>query len=72
MSDAKSGPALRVTSKQAGFRRAGRAWPASPVTVPLAEFDDQQVAALRAEPMLVVEDVELPAPEPKPKKTKAK
>lgn len=49
--------ALSVTARRDGFRRAGRAWSVQPTTVPLAELSDDQVAQLRAEPMLTVEDV---------------
>lgn len=48
---------LSIQSKQPGFRRAGRAWPAEPVIVDIAEFSDEQLAQLTAEPMLIVEAV---------------
>ncbi len=55
----KSVPGLRVRALAAGFRRAGRAWPLEPIEVPLGSFKEDEVAALRAEPLLVVEDCEL-------------
>jgi hypothetical protein len=48
-------PCLSVSAKTAGFRRAGRAWPAEPVIVPVSDFDDAQLAMLLADPELVVE-----------------
>ena len=53
--------ALRITAKRDGFRRAGRAWPATPTTVPLDALSEEQVELLRSETMLVVEDVEIEA-----------
>ena len=54
-------PGLRIHALTGGFRRCGRAWGAEPVDVPLAEFSEAQGAALRGEPQLVVEDVEIDA-----------
>ncbi|MEW5836897.1 MAG: HI1506-related protein [Pseudomonadota bacterium] len=45
---------LVVRSLSAGFRRAGRAWPAEEVTVNADEFTAEQIEQLLAEPMLVV------------------
>lgn len=45
---------LQVRSQVAGFRRAGRAWPADVVTVSVDEFTAEQVEQLLAEPMLAV------------------
>lgn len=45
---------LQVRSLVAGFRRAGRAWPAEDVTVDVGEFTVEQVEQLVSEPMLVV------------------
>lgn len=55
----KSEPAgsVRITAKAAGFRRAGMAHPAEPVTHEPGAFDADQLAALEAEPMLVVERI---------------
>ena len=58
----KSIPGLRVRALTDGFRRAGRAWSVEPVDVPLADLVPAQVAQLRHEPMLVVEDIEIDAP----------
>lgn len=50
--------ALRVKATQArGFWRVGRYWPAEVIDVRAGELSDDQVSALRAEPMLKVEDV---------------
>ena len=48
-----------VTGRVRNRRRAGRAWSVQPVDVPLADFKKDEVATLRAEPQLVVEDCEL-------------
>lgn len=48
---------LAVRALRDGFRRAGRAWSKEETTVPLAEIDEAQVAALEAEPLLVVKRV---------------
>jgi len=45
---------LVVRSQVAGFRRAGRVWPAEEVTVSTDEFTAEQIEQLLAEPMLVV------------------
>ncbi len=45
---------LQITSRRGGFRRAGRAWPAGPITVEAAAFSAGQVQALMDEPMLTV------------------
>lgn len=52
---------LAVRALQAGFRRAGRAWPESETTVPVDAFSDAQIEQLLAEPMLVVVPVSMPA-----------
>ncbi|MDA8254179.1 MAG: HI1506-related protein [Betaproteobacteria bacterium] len=51
---------LRIAAAREGFRRAGRAWSKTPIDVPLADLSDDQVAMLRAESMLTVEEVVLP------------
>lgn len=48
---------LRITSAREGFRRAGWKWSSQPTTVPLTEFTAEQIAMLKAEPMLTVEEV---------------
>jgi len=48
---------LTVTARPpGGFRRCGRRWPAEATTVPAGRFTDDQIAALKAEPNLVVQD----------------
>lgn len=51
---------LRITAKREGFRRAGRAWSNEPTEVLLSDFDEAQLAMLRAESMLTIEEVALP------------
>lgn len=55
----KKVPGLRVRAQVNGFRRAGRAWSAESVDVAASEFTKAQIEALRAEPQLVVEDIDL-------------
>lgn len=43
-----------IASKVEGFRRAGRAWSKTPVTLPLEDFTETQIQALADEPMLDV------------------
>lgn len=50
--------ALRITSKQEGFRRAGIAHSTQATVHPIDKFSKDQVATLKADPMLVVEEVE--------------
>jgi hypothetical protein len=50
---------LKVTSSQAGFRRAGRAWNTTPTVIALSELTEDQVKLLKDEPMLSVELVDL-------------
>jgi len=47
---------LKISAKRDGFRRAGRAWPREPVEVDSGEFSKDQLEALRAEPMLTIEE----------------
>ncbi len=58
----KKVPGLRVSALVAGFRRAGRAWPAEATEVSADEFTKPQIAALKAEPGLRVTDCEIEAP----------
>ena len=53
---------LKITAKRDGFRRAGRAWTGE-TTVSADKFSDAQIAALKAEPNLVVEEVADDAPQ---------
>ena len=50
---------LSVRSKTAGFRRAGRAWPAEETIVRAADFTEAQIEALHDEPELFVSEVEI-------------
>jgi hypothetical protein len=54
-------PGIRVAAKVAGFCRAGRAWSAEAVDVPVSDFAKEQLAQLRGEPKLVVVDIEVAA-----------
>lgn len=54
---------LRVTAKHDGFRRCGRAWPASGVEVSAEDFTDTEIERLVTEPELVVVPVFGPARE---------
>lgn len=59
---------LRITAKpREGFRRAGIHHPASPVDYAIEDFSEEQLAALKDEPRLVVEEVTVDDSEP-PKK----
>ena len=49
---------IRITAKQDGFRRAGMAHAKTPTEYPDNNFSKDQLAALEAEPMLIVERVE--------------
>lgn len=55
----RSTAGLKVTSRQAGFRRAGHAWSITPTVIALSELTDDQVLQLKGEPMLKVELVDL-------------
>lgn len=56
---AKTVPGLRVVSKAEGFWRAGRAWSAQSVDVPVSDFTKAQLAQIKAEPKLVVVDIDI-------------
>lgn len=60
---------IRVVSKRDGFRRAGLVHPDSPVFHKKADLTEAQIAALQAEPMLIVDEMDPPgfkaAPAPK-------
>lgn len=45
---------LLIRANRDGFRRAARPWTAAPTLVEIGEFDEAQVLALLAEPMLDV------------------
>jgi len=48
---------VTITAKKDGFRRCGMAHPASPVEHPDGTFTEKELEILRAEPMLVVQEV---------------
>ncbi|WP_106753344.1 HI1506-related protein [Pannonibacter carbonis] len=53
-----SAPVLRITAKpRHGFRRCGQHHPAGPVEFPAGRFSAAEIAALKAEPNLVVEEL---------------
>ncbi len=54
-----------ITSKKDGFRRAGLAHPAQATAYPDDRFSPAELAALQAEPLLVVQVVEDHAAEKK-------
>lgn len=55
--------ALRVCAKtEKKFRRAGFEFGRDPVDLPLDKLDKKQIAAIQAEPLLVVVEVEIEAP----------
>jgi hypothetical protein len=56
---------VRIISRtHEGFRRAGIAHSTKPTHYPIDSFTPEQLAALKAEPQLVVDEVEVPDPEP--------
>ena len=61
--DPKTLPGIRVVAKADGFRRAGRAWSKAGTDLPAAGIKKADLAALRAEPMLTVTDIEIPVAE---------
>ncbi|MCK5295968.1 MAG: hypothetical protein KAJ75_03675 [Alphaproteobacteria bacterium] len=64
---------IRITSKRDGFRRGGISHSAEPTDYPFDKFNKKQLADLKAETMLIVEEIEVKEPNNKPKnKPKAK
>lgn len=55
----KTTPGIRVVATTAGFRRAGRAWSVEPSDVPLRDLNKEQIAQIRAEPLLAVIDIDI-------------
>lgn len=51
---------IRITAKRPGFRRAGLGHPDQPIDHPVDRFDAAQLAALKAEPGLIVQEMEIP------------
>lgn len=61
--------ALQITARsEKGFRRAGVFHPATPTLHPLNAFKKEQIDALKAEPQLIVAEVD--AAEPKKAESK--
>lgn len=56
--ESKTIPGIRVKTSRPGFRRGGRAW-ADTTEVAVSEFTAEQLAQIRAEQLLVVEDIDL-------------
>jgi len=48
---------IRITSKKEGFRRCGIAHSEKPVIYADGQFSKKELAALEAEPMLIVEKI---------------
>lgn len=60
-SKGKAVPGIWVVAKRDGFRRCNIAWPKAGIGVALSALKKADLAALRAEPMLDVTDIEIPA-----------
>lgn len=58
---------IRIRSKKDGFRRAGMAHPAEWTEYPASAFTPEQLEAIKAEPMLQVEEFEAEAKAEEPK-----
>lgn len=56
-------PALFVRSRREHFYRAGYKWTKAGHGIALDSLTDEQIAALKAEPMLIVEEVTIDAGE---------
>lgn len=56
---------LRITAKRDGRRRAGLDHPAAPVDHPADTFTPDQIAQLKADDQLVVQEVEVDVPDDK-------
>ena len=59
-------PAVRITARTHGFRRAGMAHPGTPTDYPAGHFTPQQLRQLEAEPQLIVQVIDPPS-DPPPK-----
>ena len=59
---------IRVIAKKDGFRRAGRSWSGT-TEIPASELSQGQIEALKAEPNLVIDEIDVDeAGEDKPAK----
>lgn len=56
--------AIRVRSLPENFRRGGRHWTREAQTVPYSEFTNEQLASIRAEKLLDVQEVVLKSDSP--------
>lgn len=57
-----AGPAnkgLKIVSRPAGFMRCGRMFTAEPTTIALSDLTVDEVDRLNAEPLLVVQEVDI-------------
>lgn len=61
---------IRIRSKVDGFRRCGIAHTSAPKDYPDDKFTKKQIAELKAEPMLFVEELPDPPKDPKEKDKK--
>ncbi len=52
-------PALSVVSSREGFRRGGRAWSKTATVVKLSELSGAQIAQIKGEAMLTVEEIDV-------------
>ena len=52
---------VSVVGENKSFYRAGHRWTQAPQTLPMNDLTEDQLQALRAEPILKVTDTELPA-----------
>jgi hypothetical protein len=57
----KTVPGIRVRTTKVGFRRGGREWTGT-AEVPVSEFTKEQLAQIRKEPLLVVDDIKIEQP----------
>lgn len=48
---------IKITSKRNGFRRCGIEHPDQPVIYPDGTFNSEQFKVLKAEPMLIIEEI---------------
>ncbi len=58
----KTVPGIRVIGPKGGFRRAGHVFGPGETDIPLDSMSEQQIAAIRSEPRLIVTDIEIPLP----------
>ena len=52
-------PALSVTTKREGLRRAGRAWSKEATVVKLSDLSKEQIAQIKGEALLTVTEVDI-------------